>query len=274
MLNIHKLERKWLTYKIKSFIPYVMIVISIIIILITIFIFLENKPKTDVTPNSVPDKTPKIVLAKTTKVIDLETKSVTQKESIPTVVNPQPEEKIPPAIKSEKTTMTPSFNFLNKLQDKRVQKHTPKQLSPQKIVSINKATPVLSPKKEPVTPPKPIDKTKEKEISTSINISTRNTYTDIDDVIKRFHKNNNPALSLFIAKKYYELGDYRKSYNYSLITNEINNNIEESWIIFAKSLVKLDKKDVAIKVLKEYIKHSRSNRAMLLLDRIESGKYK
>ncbi|RLA73513.1 MAG: hypothetical protein DRG78_22425, partial [Epsilonproteobacteria bacterium] len=84
----------------------------------------------------------------------------------------------------------------------------------------------------------------------------------------------NPALSLFIAKKYYELGEYRKSYNYSLKTNNINNDIEASWIIFAKSLVKLDEKKMAVKILKKYISHSDSNRAQLLLNNILSGKFR
>jgi len=64
------------------------------------------------------------------------------------------------------------------------------------------------------------------------------------------------------------------SYNYSLITNELNNNIEASWIIFTKSLVKLNKKEMAVKTLQQYVEHSQSNQAKLLLDEITSGKFK
>ena len=99
-------------------------------------------------------------------------------------------------------------------------------------------------------------------------------YSHTEDVIKRFKKNNNPALSLFIAKKYYELENYDQSYNYALITNEINDNIDSSWIIFAKSLVKLNKREEAIKTLNKYIQHSHSNQAKILLDEIKSGKFK
>ena len=80
----------------------------------------------------------------------------------------------------------------------------------------------------------------------TISIKRQNTHEDIQHVIKRFKKSNNPALSLFVAKKYYELENYNAAYNYALITNELNNDIEESWIIFTKSLVKLGKKDKAI----------------------------
>jgi hypothetical protein len=115
---------------------------------------------------------------------------------------------------------------------------------------------------------------KPEEQQSSISIHRQNTQEDIHHVIKRFKINNNPALSLFIAKKYYELGEYRKSYNYALITNEINSNIEASWIIFAKSLVKLNEKDIAIKTLRTYYDHSGSNKAKILLDEIISGKFK
>ncbi|WP_262823921.1 CDC27 family protein [Sulfurimonas gotlandica] len=107
-----------------------------------------------------------------------------------------------------------------------------------------------------------------------VHIERQNTQEDISHVIKRFKKNNNPALSLFVAKKYYEIEEYHKSYNYALITNEINDNIEASWIIFSKSLVKLNEKDEAIKTLKKYIEHSHSSQAKILLDEITSGKFK
>lgn len=107
-----------------------------------------------------------------------------------------------------------------------------------------------------------------------IQIQRQNTQDDIQHVIKRFKESNNPALSLFIAKKYYELKNYNQSYNYALLTNQINNDIEESWIIFAKSLYKLDQKEKAIEILKKYISTSHSHRAEMLLENIKSGKIK
>ena len=112
------------------------------------------------------------------------------------------------------------------------------------------------------------------ETKNVISINKENTFQDIQQVIKRFKINNNPALSLFVAKKYYELKQYNKSYNYALITNEINPNIEASWIIFAKSLVKLKEKKMAITTLEKYIEHSNSNNAKILLNNIKSGKFK
>ncbi|MDD5373878.1 MAG: CDC27 family protein [Sulfurimonas sp.] len=110
---------------------------------------------------------------------------------------------------------------------------------------------------------------------TNIDIKRKNNdEDDIKDVIKRFNVNHNPALSLFVAKRYYQLGEYENAYNYALATNEINNNMEESWIIFSKSLVKMNKKDQAVETLKKYISHSQSSQAKQLLDEIQSGKFK
>ena len=94
-----------------------------------------------------------------------------------------------------------------------------------------------------------------------------------DSVLQDCKNNNNPALSLFAAKKYYELGVYDQAYNYALITNNINSDIDDSWIIFAKSLVKLDKKDKALKVLSKYINQSHSAEAKILFDDILSGTF-
>lgn len=96
---------------------------------------------------------------------------------------------------------------------------------------------------------------------------------DIQDVIARFKKNKNPALSLFVAKRYYKIGNYQQAYNYALITNELDNNIEDSWLIFAKSLYKLDQKDMAIKTLRAYIQESSSVKAKITLDQMEKGTF-
>lgn len=151
-------------------------------------------------------------------------------------------------------------------------------------VAIKKSTkPITKPivKKEPALAKEPVkvDETKIEEVKketlkkSTININRQNTQEDIALVIARFKKNNNPALSLFIAKKYYELQNYNQSYNYALMTNAINDNIDASWIIFSKSLVKLNKKDEAIKTLTKYIKYSHSSQAKILLEEISSGKF-
>ncbi len=96
---------------------------------------------------------------------------------------------------------------------------------------------------------------------------------ELNSVIKRFNKQKKPALSLFIAKKYYELGKYQEAYNYALITNNLNPNIEESILIFSRSLVKLGQKESAVSTLQAYIRKSGSLKAKLLLSEIEKGNF-
>ena len=97
---------------------------------------------------------------------------------------------------------------------------------------------------------------------------------ELNSVINRFEKLRNPALSLFIAKKYYAQGNYHEAYNYALGTNRLNPEIEESILIFSRSLVKLGKKEEAITTLKAYLNKANSTEASVLLDKIEKGTFK
>ena len=103
---------------------------------------------------------------------------------------------------------------------------------------------------------------------------TQEEANDLNDVVKRFETNKNPALSLFLARRYYDLGQYDRSYEYALKTNEIDSTVEESWLIFARSLVKLGRKEEALKTLVTYVKHSSSARAKTLFDEIQEGTFK
>jgi hypothetical protein len=57
MLNIRELEKRWLRYKIKSYTPYAVIIVSLIIILSILFIFIiesnEPHPKTKPVSNKI-----------------------------------------------------------------------------------------------------------------------------------------------------------------------------------------------------------------------------
>jgi len=264
MHNIHDLEQRWLKYKIKFYLPYIITIIFTIILSIALVFILDTKKDSDA------------ILA-STEIVQTQTplKPIVKKKIVQEKVPEHIENKVEKIIKKQTSVeniaqekqlvLTPSLDFMKKLKTDSVnsyQSQKPRTNEVQKvyepIVNEQKTTTKFEsiPKKQ------------------KINISTKETQNDIQHVIKRFKKNNNPTLSLFVAKKYYKLGDYRKAYNYALITNEINNEIEQSWIIFAKSLVKLKKKNLAIKTLSKYVNHSHSGNAKVLLDDIKSGKFK
>ena len=118
---------------------------------------------------------------------------------------------------------------------------------------------------------KPQETVDDTENSGGMTILRDDDMKDIQDVIARFKKSKNPVLSLFVAKRYYNIGNYQQAYNYALITNELDSTIEDSWLIFAKSLYKMDQKEMAIKTLKSYIQESSSVKAKLALDQMEKG---
>jgi len=272
MIDIHELERRQKIYKYKSYIPYITIFISLLIILsIIIFIFKINATdnmaltKTIQKPIKEQMKKPTLIKKKilVSKKDELNTTKPIKKE-VPTAI-----------VQSNKVVISPSLNFMKQLQNNIVlsdytyqtRVNNSKQINtiqtPKKIVKKR-----IPEKKEII---QPIQKSNNQN---KIRIKKQNTYDDIAHVVKRFNKNNNPTLSLFIAKKYYELAKYDKAYNYALITNDINNEIEASWIIFSKSLVKLNQKDKAIKVLTKYVNHTHSNNAQILLNDIKTGAFK
>ncbi|MDD5399960.1 MAG: CDC27 family protein [Sulfurimonas sp.] len=192
----------------------------------------------------------------------------------------------------EKVVLSPSLNFINNIKSqtpppkevkKSIQEAQKKQeeVVPVVVQEVKKTSVQPQNKREVVVPAPPtiveerLEPVSKADNKNSIDIKRKNNdEDDIKDVIKRFNVNHNPALSLFVAKRYYQLGEYEKAYNYALTTNEINNNMEESWIIFSKSLVKMNKKDMAVETLKKYISHSQSSQAKQLLDEIQLGKFK
>ncbi|MBN2815671.1 MAG: hypothetical protein JXQ67_03255 [Campylobacterales bacterium] len=275
MLNIVDLESRWIRHKIKSFLPYLVIFVSLAIIVIVTLLIIDNSTKKKIT-----DSNNSIVQ---TRIQPKEVVSVQKNENTETEVNIS--EKKPSQIQTPTTTIRPSNTLMPSMD---FMKNMQSSIDPYYEIEKDDGVPNYTTSKEVIKYQAPINEPIE-ELSldngdiqspqneykeNKINIQRQNTQQDISSVIKRFKKNSNPALSLFVAKKYYELADYHNAYNYALITNELNKDIDASWIIFSKALVKLGQKEKAIKTLKEYIKYSRSDSAKILLDEIESGQFK
>lgn len=239
MLNIYELEKKHRLYKLKSLMPYIVIFVSLSLIIMAV-LFMRNSDilMNKVQHNQIPQ----------------------QKQSDESLVLP---------INKQTPPLVPSLNFISNI------KNSPTQTSSQSVTK-QKEIKEENLKQEIVLPPKEPEFTtlEEPEKINPLKIERQNTQNDLNHVLDRFNKNNNPALSLFIAKKYYEMHNYHQSYNYALITNRINDNIDASWIIFAKSLVKLGRKDEAVETLKSYFEHSKSTQAKTLLEEIERGKFR
>ena len=297
MLDVRELERQWLRYKIKRYLPYGVLSISLLLIAV-VLANIDFSKKSELPQEAQKELRKTTSAAKqiaqekknNTTTVALSKPSVIQSE--PAQIQPPNEQTAPAAISShplskKKPTiytsiprtaepskiLKPSMDFLRKMKDNSVLPESGPIAPPKPQASYYSTTQSSSPsnnenKMEEKQQTKEAQKTK-----VEIKIS-KTSKKELQDIIKRFKKNNNPVLGVFIAKKYYEMKDYHKAYNYALITNQIDSTIEDSWIIFAKSLVKLGQKERAIKTLKAYIKTSHSSKAKILLDNILTGKFK
>lgn len=302
MLNVPDLERRWKRYRRSKRMPYItaggIIALAAAGTLYVLSIPVPTAPETkqplEVTISS-PAPTATVSASEPTvspknaapapnpaplKPLAEETLSTTQEQPVP----PQP------------TKLTPSMHFMQDFEsdvmDYYFEDVTPvEQKAPSEPVQAPRmrpetALPSITPQSsvppakeivlnepEPKTEKPAAPAVREESEPPQMLIQRDDDMKDIQDVIARFKKNKNPALSLFVAKRYYKIGNYQQAYNYALITNELDNNIEDSWLIFAKSLYKLDQKDMAIKTLKAYIQESSSVKAKITLDQMEKGTF-
>jgi hypothetical protein len=104
-----------------------------------------------------------------------------------------------------------------------------------------------------------------------LNIVESSSVSAYRDVEKRFYQSHDTDDSLFLAKSYFRKGNYKKSEYWALQTNKVSSNIEESWIIFVKSKVKLGHKNEAIQILNNYVKRSNSHSARNLLYKLKKN---
>lgn len=278
MININELETRWRNYKLKYYIPHAGIAIGLIVVLTVISNITPSQEieiKEQITIDTVDIKQnniKKVVTPKKIEVAKIEAvkvEKIVKKDSV-VLKEKQKITKVGTSVKKEKTVLTPSMNFMSNMKYATIPMSN--NISYQNIPDDTE----YEIDKDYVDETGDIaqEQVEEQVKVSSIKISRNNSNEDLKSVIKRFKSTNNPALSLFVAEKFYKSNDYNKSLNYALITNNIDGNIDASWIVFAKSLIKLNRKDEAIKTLKSYIKHSQSYKAKILLNNINLGKFR
>lgn len=252
MLDVKKLERRWLKYKLRRYTPWLGGTVAIIIIPTTIFFLWDNDA-------------PLIVAHNTTLATN---QSNAVKPISPTATIPE----------NNDTFIEPSMSFIDSYSN-----------IPQPVIQPPRETQIIVPAKKTTLPaqqqsitsneppsskisPQPMSKSVKNEVPLAIN--RNESKLDIEELERRFKNGSNADLGLFIARYYYDHGNYNEALNYALKTNEINKNLESSWLIFAKSLVKLGKVEQAKKTLQIYLDQSNSESAKSLLNSIEQGTFK
>lgn len=105
--------------------------------------------------------------------------------------------------------------------------------------------------------------TKKKVFISSQNVGS------LSFIKKKFYATNNISFSLLLSQKFLEKKEYAKALKWALISNEIDETNEKSWILFAQSKVKLGKKQDAVNALGAYLKNNNSIQVKKILDDIE-----
>ena len=88
---------------------------------------------------------------------------------------------------------------------------------------------------------------------------------------KKFYATNNVKYALEIAARYYGAKQYQKALKWALIANEVDEKKPESWILFAKTKMKMGKKQDALNVLKAYLKTYSSAKVSRYLKKITAS---
>lgn len=239
MLDTGKLERRWLKYKIKSLLPYALL--GIVIAFFALLILKMVLP----TP-SLPTQEPlpiNHIAAKQTQTAQM-------------------------AQDENRMILEPSMQFMQSMNSSARQEPSSttvfSSIPPAKTVILDSSPAQLPPKNIPLPTvekvPKPLAQ------STLTTIKRDDAVFDIHEIEERFKNSSNPNLGLYIAHYHYDHGNYAEAYNYALKTNAINSTMDDSWLIFAKSLVKLGKAEQAKKTLQLYISNSNSQSAKNYLE--------
>jgi hypothetical protein len=254
VLDIKNLERRWLKYKIRSYAPYALgAIVSVSIAVGALSWFLSPPEQTG---NKVPHRR---------AAVELNT-SAPQHSQVPAEEN--------------QTLLEPSMEFVQAFQNHPEEPETPPFSLPKPAPKAPAAAPsslpppkVLQMPELPGSPALAVKTVSKGAEKTSLSINRNESEFDIAELHRRFKETGNANLGLFIARYHYNRGEYAESYNYALKTNGINNKIDESWILFSKSLIKLGKTEQAKKTLQLYIQQTNSENAKGLLDALDKGTF-
>jgi len=241
MYDIRPLEEEWKKYNKKKRRPWFVLLFSILIILLLSLTFLNYK-EIDFLEFYDKSKSETVINESTTLLID---KALTRLET-----------KRPKVSEALQTTETKPMEVIS---------------NENGSIEIIDELPLSEDEKRIKKPILNIEVEEKPRKKMHLDIIETSSVSAYKDVAKRFAQSHDTDDSLFLAKSYYRKGNYKKAEYWALQTNKVNDNIEESWLIFAKSKVKQGKKNEAISILTIYIKKSNSLQAKNLLNKIKKG---
>ena len=254
MYDVEGLEKKWKQYKSKQRMPW--IVSAVLIVLIIVAIVFRADFSAMVSKYSKDDNSS----VKSEKIVP---KSKPLKPYVPTMVpkseSNQSVQEIAPVKSSEESNKSVEKKKIPPMSiEVSDMKEEPAREYKRKYLKIEVTERYQAKKKQTEKSKKPTKKKKKRTIkSVEKNFSSSRSYHD----------------SLYLARAYYKKGNYPKAQKWALVTNDLNSKLEESWLIFAKSKVKMGERREAEQILSAYIGKTNSTKAKALLRKIKKGKF-
>ena len=254
MYDVEGLEKKWKRYKSKQRIPWIVSAVLIVLVITAIVFradFSAMLPKYSKDNNSSIKK--EIVVQKSKSLQPYVPTMTPKSESNQSIQEIAPIKRSEEANQSEEKKKIPSMTIeVSDLEAEPVREHKRKYLK----IEVTDRYP-----------------TKKKQTEKQKQTTTKKKKRTIGSVEKNFSKSRSYYDSLYLARAYYKKGNYPKAQKWALVTNDLNSKLEESWLIFAKSKVKLGQQREAEQILSAYIRKTNSVKAKALLQKIKKGKF-
>ncbi len=268
MINTKELEKRWYKYKTKSFLLLFSIIAIVILLIYGGYYILYkldlNMGKKDSNKQSM------AVVSNVNRIKDKNITTVDKKEEKTEIKQ------------SDIFSLSPTIPIVD-LEKEKAKDRSRKEITVYKKVlkkkeihkrkHIEKRKKLIRAKKSDYLTAKELLNQKHKILikKDKKKIDFRSSTSNYMSIMKdKFNENKNPREALLIAKAYYRAGNYRKSEKWALKANNLNRNLEESWLLFAKSKDALGKRKEALKILIAYYNRTKSSKVKLLIEKISS----
>ncbi len=100
-----------------------------------------------------------------------------------------------------------------------------------------------------------------------IEIKSKEVELSVPYLREKFEKTGNLKFAVLLAEKYYNAKDYQNALRWAYTINDLDKDLEDGWIIFAKAMYKTGKKAEAKKVMEAYKEKNPSSKKIDILIR-------
>ncbi|MDR2639607.1 MAG: hypothetical protein LBC09_07220 [Helicobacteraceae bacterium] len=257
MDRIDRLERSWIIYRLKKlFKSAAFFGAALVVGALAVYFLLRGAL-------AVGESNAQAATEEQTTVVMVEPPAQTtqaQPPSTPAASDPKPveterpkPEQTPVAQPKPKMNITPNFDFAGEV-DRRVAAS----------IAASRTQPQAT-----TPPPQQPPQTAPVQSATATTGVSFQRVGGIKELEAAFNKQPSYSKAADIAEYYLKQDDYKNAYDWALKANELNQNDERSWAVFAEASYKMGSKDRAVNALRGYLGVRSSDRLSRLLNKIE-----